>query len=149
MPHGFYGLAIGRFVWLYSVGEISFRPGLQLHTTYAKHPRPRRWKLSVSPERRSWSLILGEVCSKLCICRHRNQPACHQQSRPSRARALWFLSRQKSLRSNRHLGSQTFSEFIHRTSGGSPRKNPCHASLGHGQFHAVWRRASLRQRLEY
>src|SRR6202167_1257778 len=122
MPHGLYGLAIRKVrLPLYFSEGNTLQAGLPFQDTQSIRGLDTGNLLRVTGKDDSGSLILGEVQQALHLPA-RNHACFINNQHPTAQRALWVLSLQKSGDSH-GVTEANFFEFIHRTSGGSHRKN--------------------------
>src|SRR5271166_2094817 len=122
MSHDHYGLAIQgvRLPPYFSEGN-TLQVRLPLQDTQRIRGLDAGNLPRITGENNSGSLILGEVQQALHLPARNHSCFINDQNPPAQ-RALWFLSLQKSGDSHR-VTEANFFKFIHRTSGGSHRKN--------------------------
>src|SRR5271170_765796 len=122
MPHGLYGLAIDRVrLPLYFSKGNTLQARLPFQDTQSIRGLYAGNLSGVTGKDNSGSLILGEVQQALHLPARNHSCFINDQNPPAQ-RALWFLSLQKSGDSHR-VTEANFFQFVHRTSGGSHRKN--------------------------
>ena len=122
MPHGLYGLAIDRVrLPLYFSKGNTLQARLPFQDTQSIRGLDAGNLSGVTGKDDPGSLILGEVEQALHLLARNHACFINNQDPPAQ-RALWFLSLQKSGDSHR-VTEANFFQFVHRTSGGSHRKN--------------------------
>src|SRR5208282_1318959 len=122
MPHGLYGLAIDRVrLPLYFSKGNTLQARLPFQDTQSIRGLDAGNLSRVTGKDDSGSLILGEVEQALHLLARNHACLINNQDPPAQ-RALWFLSLQKSGDSHGVMEANFF-QFVHRTSGGSHRKN--------------------------
>src|SRR3984957_10537681 len=122
MSHGHYGRAIDRVrLPLYFSKGNTLQARLPFQDAQSIRGLDAGNLSRVTGKDNSGSLILGEVQQALHLLARNHASFINNQDPPAQ-RALWFLSLQKSGDSHR-VTEANFFQFVHRTSGGSHRKN--------------------------
>src|SRR5271170_7823957 len=122
MPHGLYGLAIGRVrLPLYFSKGNTLQARLPFQDTQSIRGLDAGNLSRVTGKDDSGSLILGEVQQALHLPARDHARFINDQY-PAAQRPLWFLTLQQS-RDSHCISEANFFQFVHRTSGGSHREN--------------------------